>query len=146
MQEAVGMGLNTKSRAGAMTIGALSECTGVAIETIRYYERIGLLPAPPRSDGRHRRYDDAHRQRLLFIRRGRELGFSLDQVRDLLGPKSGADLRCDEVKSLTEAHIVNIRQKICDLRRLEQALTGLASQCSDDAVSYCPILEALSAK
>ena len=76
---------NTRSRAKSLAIGALSRDTGVHIETIRYYERIGLLPEPPRSQGRHRVYNDGHRQRLVFIRRSRELGFSLDEIRVLLG-------------------------------------------------------------
>jgi MerR family mercuric resistance operon transcriptional regulator len=137
------MSHNTKAKARTMTIGGLSERTGVHIETIRYYERIGLLPAPPRSDGRHRRYDDAHRQRLIFIRRARELGFPLDRVRELLGIPAGESPPCEAVKSMTEAHIADIRQKIRSLQRLEEALAGLADQCSG-GLPCCPVLEALA--
>ena len=137
--------VNTRLRAGALAIGALSERTGVNIETIRYYERIGLLPAPPRSAGRHRLYDDSHRQRLVFIRRARELGFSLGQVRDLLGLVRGHDLTCSEVRALTERHVAAIRHKIRDLKRLERVLSDLTQQCQADKVPDCPILETLGA-
>jgi MerR family mercuric resistance operon transcriptional regulator len=134
---------NTKSRGIGLTIGSLSRQTGVNIETIRYYERIGLLPAPPRSRGRHRIYDDNHQRRLIFIRRSRSLGFSLDATRDLLGLARGHGLSCAEVKDLTEAHIADIRAKIRDLRRLDRILNDLAARCRGTNVPDCPILEAL---
>jgi MerR family mercuric resistance operon transcriptional regulator len=136
---------NTKMRAIPTTIGALSEGAGVNIETIRYYERIGLLPPPPRSAGRHRLYGDAHRQRLVFIRRARELGFSLEEVRALLGLGGGHGLACSEVRALTEHHIAAIRDRIRDLKRLERTLSALAGQCRGDTVPACPVLEALNA-
>jgi MerR family mercuric resistance operon transcriptional regulator len=125
-------------------IGALSATTGVNIETIRYYEKIGLIPAPPRSQGRQRVYDASHLKRLTFIRRGRELGFSLDQIRELLGLVRGADLTCAEVKTMTEAHVADIRRKVKDLEKLEGVLGDLSARCSGDAVPDCPILDALS--
>jgi MerR family mercuric resistance operon transcriptional regulator len=136
--------LNTKSRAASVTIGKLSESTGVNIETIRYYERIGLLPAPPRSAGRHRLYENQHRQRLAFIRRARELGFSLDQVRVLLALSGAHGLACDEVKAITDEHITEVRRKVRDLRKLERILTELVARCQPNSVPDCPILEALS--
>lgn len=136
---------NTKPRPEATTIGALSERTGVNIETIRYYERIGLLPAPPRSAGGHRLYGDPHRRRLAFIRRARELGFPLDEVRALLGLGGAQDLTCGEVKSLAGRHIGSIREKIRDLRRLERTLSELVERCAGGDVPACPILDALSA-
>ena len=85
---------NTKARAIGLSIGDLSRHTGVNIETIRYYEPIGLLPAPPRTRGRHGHYDGAHQQRLAFIRRSRDLGFSINDTRNLLGlPRSKPQLR-----------------------------------------------------
>jgi MerR family transcriptional regulator, mercuric resistance operon regulatory protein len=132
------------SRAAWLPIGDLSRDTGVNIETIRYYERIGLLPAPPRSEGRHRQYDDGHRQRLVFIRRSRQLGFSLDEVRDLLGLVRGHELTCAKVKTLTEQHMSDIRRKVKDLKKLERVLSDLAAQCHGKKVPDCPILEALS--
>lgn len=136
---------NAKLRADIVSIGALSERAGVNIETIRYYERIGLLPAPPRSAGRHRLYDSSHRQRLVFIRRARELGFSLDHVRALLGLAPGHELTCDEVKALTERHAAEIRHKIRDLRRLERVLSELAAECHAGRTPDCPILDTLGA-
>ena len=94
--------MNTSAR---VTIGVLSGHTGVNIETIRYYERIGIAPKPPRSAGGQRLYADEHRQRLIFIRRSRELGFTLDQVRALLGLAGGRRMTCAKVKTLTEAHV-----------------------------------------
>lgn len=137
--------MNTKMRAARATIGALSESTGVNIETIRYYERIGLLPAPPRSAGRHRQYADAHQQRLVFIRRARELGFSLEEVRALLGLDRSHEMSCGEVRALTEHHIAAIRSKLQDLKKLERVLSDLAAQCSGETVPHCPIIEALEA-
>lgn len=134
---------NTSSRAQRLPIGALSKLTGVNIETIRYYERIGLLPAPPRSEGKHRVYDASHRQRLVFIRRSRQLGFSLNQIRDLLGLVRGHDLTCAEVKLLTETQVADIRRKVKDLRKLERVLNDLAARCHGREVPDCPILDAL---
>jgi MerR family mercuric resistance operon transcriptional regulator len=122
----------------------LSAETGVNIETIRYYEKIGLIPAPPRTQGRQRVYGSAHLKRLAFIRRGRELGFSLDQIRELLGLAHGHDLTCGEVKAMTEEHVGDIRRRVKDLRRLERSLTDLAAKCSGNAVPNCPILDAVS--
>lgn len=131
-------------RANLLPIGALSAATGVNIETIRYYEKIGLMPAPPRTEGRQRVYDASHLKRLTFIRRGRELGFSLDQVRELLGLVRGHDLTCADVKTMTDAHVAEIRTKVRDLKKLERVLTQLSAQCCGDAVPDCPILDALS--
>ena len=131
-------------RSDNFQIGALSRATGVNIETIRYYEKIGLIPAPPRSQGRQRVYDVSHLKRLTFIRRSRELGFTLDQVRELLGLAHGHDLTCAEVKMLTDGHVADIRQKVKDLRRIDRVLTELSAQCGGDAVPACPILDALS--
>jgi MerR family mercuric resistance operon transcriptional regulator len=127
------------------SIGAMSAATGVNIETIRYYERIGLMPKPPRSEGGHRVYDATHLKRLAFIRRGRELGFSLDEVRDLLGLARGHGLTCAQVKAMTEQHVIEIRRKVKDLKRLERVLGDLAAQCHGKEVPDCPILEGLAA-
>jgi MerR family mercuric resistance operon transcriptional regulator len=131
-------------RAGHFSIGVLSAETSVNIETIRYYEKIGLIPAPPRTQARQRMYDSAHLKRLIFIRRGRELGFSLDQIRELLGLVPGHDLTCAEVKAMTEEHVADIRRRVKDLRKLERVLTHLAAKCSGNDVPDCPVLDALS--
>jgi MerR family mercuric resistance operon transcriptional regulator len=133
----------TMLRAKQLPIGALSAATGVNIETIRYYEKIGLMPAPPRTEGRQRAYDAGHLKRLTFIRRSRELGFSLDQIRELLGLVRGHGMTCAEVKTMTDAHITDIRRKVRDLKKLDRVLGDLAAKCHGDAVPDCPILDAL---
>jgi MerR family transcriptional regulator, mercuric resistance operon regulatory protein len=133
--------MNTNPR---LTIGALSEHTEVNVETIRYYERIGILPEPPRSAGGHRLYANEHKQRLVFIRRSRALGFSLRQVRVLLGLSNGRRMSCAKVKSMTEQHIADIRRRVKDLRRLERVLRDMAAQCQGEERLDCPILDALA--
>jgi MerR family transcriptional regulator, mercuric resistance operon regulatory protein len=125
------------------TIGKLSEYTGVHVETIRYYEKIGLLPAPPRSAGGHRLYAHEHRERLVFLRRSRDLGFSLEDIRALLELAAGGEFTCKEVKTLTIQHLQHVRQKIKDLRKLERALVHISSRCEKGAAQTCPILEML---
>jgi MerR family transcriptional regulator, mercuric resistance operon regulatory protein len=124
-------------------IGVLSAETRVNIETIRYYERIGLMPKPPRTNGRRRIFDANHLSRLVFIRRGRELGFSIDEIRELLGLARGQGLTCAKVKTMTETHIADIRSKVKDLRKLERVLNDLAGRCHGREVPDCPLLEAL---
>lgn len=126
-------------------IGALSAETGVNIETIRYYERIGIMPPPPRTQGGQRVYGDDHLKRLTFIRRSRELGFSLDEIRALLGLAGGHAFTCAEVRDMAHAHVAGIRQKVRDLKRLELVLTDLAARCHGRKVPECPILNALGA-
>ncbi len=130
-------------RARHFQIGTLSAKTGINIETIRYYERVGLIPKPPRTGGGQRIYDDGHFKRLSFIRRSRELGFSLGQIRDLLGLARGHRLTCAEVKTMTEQHLAGIRSKIKDLKKLERVLDDLAARCHGLEAPDCPILEAL---
>ena len=131
------------AQATQLMIGALSRQTGCNIETIRYYERIGMLPAPPRTEGGHRCYSEAHLKRLTFIRRGRELGFKLDEIRSLLGLVDGGDYTCGEVLALTREHLEAIRAKIGDLKRLEKTLADIANQCDGGTVPECPIVDAL---
>lgn len=126
-----------------MGIGALSEQTGCNVETIRYYEREGLLPNPPRTQGGHRMYSEEHLKRLTFIRRSRELGFTLDGVRGLLRMVDGEHYTCAEVKSLTLDHLKDVRGKLADLEKLEKVLRQLAGRCTGDEVPDCPIVEAL---
>lgn len=126
-----------------LTIGKLSERAGVRIETIRYYEREGMLPRAPRTEGGHRIFDDAHLRRLLFIRRSRELGFSGAEVQALLGLVDGG-YTCGEVRDLTLRHLAAVRAKIADLRRLEKTLAEISSECRGGKVPDCPVIEALS--
>jgi MerR family transcriptional regulator, mercuric resistance operon regulatory protein len=125
-----------------LTIGALSERSGVNIETIRYYERAALLPAPPRTRGGHRIYGGDSLRRLVFIRRSRELGFTLDEIRNLLGLMRGGHT-CGEVQAVALAHLTHVRAKIADLRRMERTLAATAARCAGGDAPECPILDAL---
>ena len=133
--------MNAKQR--RFGIGALSECTGVKIETIRYYERAGLFPNPPRTAGGHRIYGDDHVKRLRFIRRCRQLGFSMDEIQALLGLVDGSSYTCREVKTLTLEHAASVQSKIADLRRMEKTLLEISSRCEGGEVPECPIIDAL---
>lgn len=123
--------------------GQLAKASGVNAETIRYYETAGLLADPPRSAGGHRIYDDSHVKRLAFIRRCRELGFNVSQVRDLLSLVDGETVTCNEVMTRTQAHLVEIRSKIQDLENMQQALTDMVRHCSGQDVPDCPIIDRL---
>jgi MerR family mercuric resistance operon transcriptional regulator len=125
-------------------IGELSRRTGCNIETIRYYERIGLLPAPVRSAGRYRLYDTGDLQRLSFIRRARDLGFTLDEVRSLVSLSAKDEqAACASVRELAESHLVEIRAKIADLRAMERVLTASVRRCAAREGPGCPILDVL---
>ena len=137
-----GFGVGTAVRRD-LTIGALAERAGVHIETIRYYERIGVLPAPHRTEGGHRLYGREHLERLTFIRRGRELGFSLGEMRTLLGLMDGGHT-CGEVRAVVLDHLGRIRAKIADLRRMERTLAGTAARCDGGNTPECPIVDVLS--
>lgn len=129
-----------------LTRGKLATQTGCNIETIRYYETIGLLPAPARTASGYRAYSDEHLRRLNFIQRARSLGFSSEQTQGLLDltEAEGNKTRAD-VKSLTEAHIDEISQKIKDLQKIKKRLRQISSFCdgSEKSASTCPILESL---
>lgn len=126
-----------------LLIGALSDKTGVNIETIRYYERIGLLPPPRRSEGRHRLYTQQDLKVLTFVRRGRELGFSLRDIRALLALGDVGSV-CSTAKQITARHLAEIRAKVASLRKLERALRTMTDQCHPETLSSCPIIDALS--
>jgi len=125
------------------TIGTLSKQTGVNIETIRYYEKCGLMPDPPRTSGGFRIYKGLHLKRLRFIRRCRQLGFTMADIQDLLGLVDASGYTCSEVHALTLAQAEMVKQKIKDLNRLEKTLRSIASQCTGDDVPDCPIVDAL---
>jgi MerR family mercuric resistance operon transcriptional regulator len=129
--------------AGHIVIGTLSKHTGTNIETIRYYERIGLLPAPARSSGGYRLYGTGHLKRLNFIRRARTLGFSIGEVRRLLRLADERKRPCAEVRVVAEAHLKDVRAKIVDLRRMERVLKATVARCAEGRRSDCPVIEAL---
>ena len=126
-----------------LSIGKLSKQSGVNIETIRYYEKIGVMPAPGRSAGGFRIYGPDHIKRLGFVRRSRQLGFSLDEIRNLLRLVDGHGHTCAEVHALMLSHLAEIRRKIRDLRRLQRAMAEMAARCSGESVPECPIVDAL---
>ena len=130
-------------RGKPLTRGTLAVRTGCNIETIRYYERVGLLPPPPRSGGGHRLYGEGLVRRLNFVRRSRDLGFSIKEIRELLRLVDGGNYTCREVEKLARDHVREVRRKIADLRKLERVFETMAAQCSGDAVPDCPIIDAL---
>ncbi|MCZ6560493.1 MAG: helix-turn-helix domain-containing protein [Gammaproteobacteria bacterium] len=136
------MTASQKAESG-MQIGQLSKKTGCNIETIRYYEKRGLLPSPPRTAGGYRLYDSDHLKRLTFVMRSRDLGFSMAEIEKLLSLVDEHQLTCHDMHQQTLAHVGDIQSKIADLKRLERVLTEIASKCSDGTVPECPIIDAL---
>lgn len=126
-----------------MQIGELARTTSTKVETIRFYEKIGLLPEPGRTSANYRDYGAAHLARLSFIRRARDLGFTLDQVRELLTLSDDRSRSCGAVDTVARAHLAQIDQKIADLRALRRELDELIGQCRQGAISECRIIEAL---
>ena len=126
--------------------GDLARRAGCNLETIRYYEKIGLLAEPARTVGGHRIYDGRAERRLRFILRARDLGFSIEEIRELLRPVDGAQFTCAEIRALTVAHLAKVRAKIADLRRLERVLARTVAACSGDAVPECPVIDSLAGK
>ncbi|MEX2641822.1 MAG: helix-turn-helix domain-containing protein [Acetobacterales bacterium] len=126
------------------SIGELAKATGAKVETIRYYERIGLLPAPARTDGNYRSYTPAQLGRLSFIRRARDLGFSIGQVRALLGLSDQRDRSCEAVDAIAREHLDEVDRRIADLQALRRELGSVIDQCGCGTIAECRIIEALS--
>ncbi len=130
--------------AAHMTIGTLAQRAGVNVETVRYYHRIKLLPAPPRAHGERRHYGAASLQRLRFIRRAQQLGFSLEEIAHLL--EFSDSRHCAETRVLATEKLETVERKIADLRAMQKALTGLVSACGRrSGARGCPIIESLEA-
>ena len=129
-----------------LPIGELSRRTGVNIETIRYYERVRMLPPPPRTGSGRRIYGPAETLALTFIRRARELGFTLEEIRALLAlsSKSGP-APCAEARELAAEHLGEIRRKIADLRAMERVLADTVKLCDAGELAGCPLIDTLSA-
>lgn len=126
------------------SIGVLSARSGVNIETIRYYERAGLLQKPARSSGGYRLYRSHDATRLCFIRRARDLGFSLEEIRRLLDLADQKSRSCRRVHDIGVAHLAEVRAKIRDLRRMEGVLATMVKSCAQGTMPTCPLLEALA--
>jgi MerR family mercuric resistance operon transcriptional regulator len=130
----------------ALSIGELSRRTGVHIETIRYYERVQMLPAPPRTASGRRVYGQAETRSLAFIRRSRELGFTLDEIRALLAlSDDDGENTCAEVRQLAAGHLTDVRAKIADLRAMERVLADAVRRCDAGELPGCPLIDTLSA-
>ena len=130
---------------GRLSIGELGRAAGVKVVTIRYYEQMKLMPEPARTEGNYRAYKQDHLHRLSFIRRCRDLGFTLEQVRDLLRLSTQSKLECSGITRITTRHLKDIELKISDLRRLAAELRRINNRCPGKRlIADCRILEALS--
>lgn len=128
-----------------ISIGQLAKAAGVNLETVRYYERIGLIAKPARTPGGQRSYSSADARHLAFVRRARDLGFSIEDIRALLKLATPGKRSCAEVKSIASAHLASVQTKLADLARLEKLLAATVDQCSGGTSPACPILEMLDA-
>ena len=129
-----------------LTRGKLAKKAGCHIETIRYYERVGLMPEPQRTEAGYRVYSEQHVTRLRFIQRSKDLGFSPERIREFLNLSDDSEKHtCAEVKALTQIHIEEIEKKVKDLQRIQQQLTPISSHCdgSFESAKECPILLSL---
>lgn len=128
----------------SFSIGVLSARSKVNIETIRHYERVGLLRKPNRTAGGYRLYRPADIDRLRFIRRARDLGFTLADVHRLLDLADQKSRSCRRVAEIAVQHLVDVRAKLSDLKRMEGVLSGLVDSCSEGTMPDCPLLETLA--
>ena len=126
-----------------MKIGELSRATGTNIETIRYYERIGLLPAPARTDANYRSYGTEHRSRLSFVRHSRDLGFTIDEIRSLLDLSDHPGRDCGEADRIATRHLVQVEEKIVQLSLLRDELARIIGRCRGGLAGDCRVIEAL---
>jgi DNA-binding transcriptional MerR regulator len=125
------------------TIGTLAKRTGTKVQTIRYYEEIGMMPAPERTEGGQRRYDSIASDRLAFIRHARDLGFGLDAIRELLDLSDRPDRPCADVDAIARRHLDAVEHRIARLETLRLELRRMLAQCGDGHVADCRVLEAL---
>ncbi|MET3612168.1 DNA-binding transcriptional MerR regulator [Rhizobium aquaticum] len=127
-----------------MTIGKLSITAGVKVPTIRYYEEIGLMPEPERTEGNQRRYIRAHLERLNFIRHARDLGFSVEAIRDLLSLQATPDAPCHDADRIAADNLADVRAKIARLKKLEAELEHIVSECAGGRAGECNVLSTLA--
>ncbi|WP_103175193.1 helix-turn-helix domain-containing protein [Paracoccus sp. SY] len=127
-----------------LSIGKLSAATGVKVPTIRYYEEIGLLPEAERSAGNQRLYGVKAQERLAFIRHSRDLGFSLDDIRELLSLSDQPDMSCAAADVIATRQLVSVKDRITRLQALQQELERMLTQCAQGTISDCKVIEALS--
>lgn len=128
----------------AMTIGTVAEAAGVNVPTVRYYERRGIIPEPPRTPSGYRQYDEAVVDRIRFIRRAQDLGFALEEIEDLLGLRVDEPASCGRVEAATRSKLASVETKIRELERLRTILSRLVWACAEhEKTSACPVLEML---
>lgn len=125
-------------------IGELSKRAGVKVPTIRYYEQMGLMPAAERSEGNQRRYSRKQLERLSFIRHARDLGFTIEAIRDLIGLSGHPDEPCSTADQIAKEHLQEVRRKITQLKKLENELERIVSNCAAHTVEQCYVLRSLS--
>ena len=130
--------------ASRLSIGDLSRRTGSTVQTIRYYERIGVMPSPSRTAGNQRRYTAKHLDRLNFIRHARELGFSLEQIRELLTLTDSPDQSCEEINRIARANLAAVESRLRRLELLRGELQRMASACRGGRVADCRVIQVLS--
>ncbi|HBF29282.1 helix-turn-helix domain-containing protein [Rhizobium sp.] len=126
------------------SIGELSKRAGVKVPTIRYYEQMGLMPEPERSDGNQRRYSRQQLERLSFIRHARDLGFNIEAIRDLIGLSGHPEQPCTAADQIAAEHLQDVRRKIIQLKKLESELERIVSNCAAHTVEQCYVLRSLS--
>jgi DNA-binding transcriptional MerR regulator len=135
---------NDKAEAAAVPIGEAAQKTGVKIPTIRYYEQIELLPAPVRTDGNRRLYQETELRRLSFIRHARELGFDLKAIRALLSLQDHPEHSCESADAIARARLAEVRQRIARLKALEDELTRMIDECARGRIAECRVIETLA--
>lgn len=126
-----------------MRIGELAQATDTKAETIRYYEREGILPTADRTDSNYRDYSHAHLSALVFVRRARQLGFSMEQVRQLLALSDHDDKPCEDVDRLVQQQLGEVERRIADLTSLREELSQMARSCRGERIGECRIIESL---
>lgn len=124
-------------------IGEIANQAGFGTETVRYYEKVGVLPPAERAQNGYRLYSDSHLKQLRFIKRSRELGFSLEKVRSLLSLADDKSRTCRQVRDIAEEHLSDVRNKIADLKAMEKMLAAAVTPCPGDSSTTCPILDVL---
>ena len=125
------------------SIGQLAKRLNCAVQTLRYYESIGLVAPPDRTDGNQRRYSDAHLNQLRFIRHARELGFSLEAIKSLLRLSRHANEPCDQANAIAEEQLNAVRSRIARLQALEEELSRMVGVCEGNTVEHCRVIEVL---
>ena len=127
-----------------LSIGLLSKRSGVKIPTIRYYESVGIISAPTRSTGNQRRYTADDLRRLNFIKHARDLGFSIESIRELIELSDHSELSCGDADTIAKNQLAEVRAKINKLKKLERELSRIASTCEADKVKDCYVIQALA--